>query len=283
MATALFLFIIFLIGISPLLIKIICSVIEDFKYDRWQYTKIKNTNFEYDEFKDEIEKAAIIILKHEYKTKSIPIYKKDSYGRTTNYYRKRFLTDLEKEYSRITSIILNKHADKFSERFKTYVLYRFPDATVSDLKNIIRQYLNSPEVKQLNNKKIMNKMEKYSLFANFIELKSPHYFKKYLKEVHNISEITGIYIIYNETKDKYYVGQGKRAISRCLSHFTNPKDNAKKIKVDYEFGDAFFINFIKYIDTNYDTLDELEYDYIGICNSLEPFGYNKIRGNRTNK
>lgn len=274
---------IFFFTISPLIINFIISVIETYKYDKWQYTKIKDTSFEYNDLKDEIEKTALINSKYEYTIKNIEIYKKDSYGRTTNHYRKRFLTDLEKEYNRIIFAILDEHSNEFSESFKIYVLNRYHDATVSDLKNIIHQYLNSPEVKQLNNKKIMNKMGKYSLFTNFIELKSPHYFKKYLKEVHNISEITGIYLIYNETKDKYYVGQGKRAISRCLSRFTNPKDNAKKIKVDYEFGDAFFINFIKYIDTNYDTLDELEYDYIGICNSLEPFGYNKMRGNRTNK
>lgn len=230
MSAVYFFIFIFFFTVSPLIINFIISAIETYKYDKWQCTKIKDTYFEYNDFKTEIEKTALINSKYEYTIKNIAIYKKDSYGKTTNHYRKRFLTDLEKEYNRVIFAILDEHSNEFSESFKIYVLNKYPDATVSDLKNIIRQYLNSSEIKQLNNKKIMNKMEKYALFTNFIELKSPHYFKKYIKEIHNISEITGIYIIYNKTKNKYYVGQGKRAVSRCLSHFTNPKDNAKKNK-----------------------------------------------------
>ena len=150
---------IFFFTISPLIINFIISVIETYKYDKWQYTKIKDTSFEYSDLKAEIEKTALINSKYEYTIKNIAIYKKDSYGRATNHYRKRFLTDLEKEYNRIISAILDEHSNEFSEPFKIYVLNRYPDATVSDLKNIIYQYLNSPEVKQLNSKKITNKME----------------------------------------------------------------------------------------------------------------------------
>lgn len=87
----------------------------------------------------------------------------------------------------------------------------------------------------------------------------------------------GVYILYNETKDMYYVGQGKQVLNRVNNHFTG-KGNGD-VYADYKYGDIFSIKMIALENSRFDTLNELERHAIARYNAFSK-GYNKTRGNR---
>ena len=87
----------------------------------------------------------------------------------------------------------------------------------------------------------------------------------------------GVYIIYNKSKDMYYVGQGKQVLNRVNSHFTG-KGNGD-VYADYKYGDEFTIRMIALENSGFETLNELERRTISYYNAFAD-GYNKTRGNR---
>ncbi len=103
--------------------------------------------------------------------------------------------------------------------------------------------------------------------------------KKFLKEYHiNKRIFKGIYIIFNKTKMKYYVGQSKNVFERvCLQHFKNGVCENKHFKDDYNNNDLFYIRTIE-CETK-DELDRLEKKYINKFDSFRS-GYNKTGGNK---
>ena len=84
----------------------------------------------------------------------------------------------------------------------------------------------------------------------------------------------GIYIIYNETKDKYYVGQSKQLIKRVKDHFF-----VEAIARDFLAGDRMSVKFLtaNELDSDY-RLDHIEKTGIEIFGS-DKNGYNKTIGN----
>jgi len=97
--------------------------------------------------------------------------------------------------------------------------------------------------------------------------------KKYASQ-HNFE---GVYILYNQTKDMYYVGQAKQVLNRVNNHFTG-KGNGD-VYADYKYGDKWTIRMIALSESPFDTLNELERYVIDAYNSYEK-GYNKNRGNQ---
>lgn len=89
--------------------------------------------------------------------------------------------------------------------------------------------------------------------------------------------ISGIYVLHNTTKNKYYVGQGKKVIDRVNQHF-NGKGNGD-IYVDYRNGDRWTIQIIDLKSSPYNNLNELERNAIETYDAYER-GYNKTRGNK---
>lgn len=85
----------------------------------------------------------------------------------------------------------------------------------------------------------------------------------------------GVYILYNKTKNLYYVGQGKQILNRINAHFTGNGD----VYADYKYGDKFTIKMISLEKSGYNSLNKLEKDTIMTYNSFAK-GYNKTRGNR---
>lgn len=86
----------------------------------------------------------------------------------------------------------------------------------------------------------------------------------------------GVYILYNKTKGKYYVGQGKQILNRINSHFTG-KGNGD-VYADYKYGDEFTIKAIALKKSGYKNLNDLERDTISTYEAFAK-GYNKTRGN----
>ena len=83
----------------------------------------------------------------------------------------------------------------------------------------------------------------------------------------------GIYIIYNTTKDKYYVGQAKQLFARVRKHFDVP-DLAR----DFLTGDKLQVKFLtsNELDDNY-RLDHVEKTGIEIFDA-DKSGYNRNTG-----
>lgn len=90
-------------------------------------------------------------------------------------------------------------------------------------------------------------------------------------------KIAGIYILYNKTKDMYYVGQSKDVFNRVNAHFTG-KGNGN-VYADYKYGDIFSIKMIPLENSGFKSLNELERSAIATYNACAK-GYNKTRGNK---
>ncbi|MDE7082775.1 MAG: GIY-YIG nuclease family protein [Clostridia bacterium] len=87
----------------------------------------------------------------------------------------------------------------------------------------------------------------------------------------------GVYILFNSTKNMYYVGQGKEVLNRVNSHFTG-KGNGD-VYADYKYGDKFTIKMIALKWSKFSTLNDLERNTILTYDAFAS-GYNKTRGNK---
>ena len=106
----------------------------------------------------------------------------------------------------------------------------------------------------------------------FIELRSQIFGKK-----HDKLNFEGVYVLYNGTKNMYYVGQGKKVLDRVNMHFTG-KGNGD-VYADYKYGDEFTIKIIGLKHSGYRSLNALERDTIAAYDSYAK-GYNKTKGNK---
>jgi DNA-binding transcriptional MerR regulator len=86
----------------------------------------------------------------------------------------------------------------------------------------------------------------------------------------------GIYIIWNKTKDKHYVGQSKNLGKRLNQHFTNGEVKNVIFAKDWYAGDDFFYKY--YLCQTKDELDSLEKEKIEEYNAFDK-GYNSTGGN----
>lgn len=89
--------------------------------------------------------------------------------------------------------------------------------------------------------------------------------------------ITGVYVLFNESKNLVYVGQGKNVLSRVNSHFTGSGNG--DVYADYKYGDEFKIKLVSLVSSGYASLNDLERAMIDTYNSYNR-GYNRNRGNR---
>lgn len=97
------------------------------------------------------------------------------------------------------------------------------------------------------------------------------------KHISSNMGFSGVYILYNCTKNMYYVGQGKNVLNRVNSHFTGHGNG--DVYADYKYGDKFKIKMIKLDGSGFSTLNELERCTIMTYNAYSK-GYNRTRGNR---
>lgn len=89
-------------------------------------------------------------------------------------------------------------------------------------------------------------------------------------------EFAGVYVLYNVTRDKYYVGQGQRVLGRVTQHFSGHGNG--DVYADWSYGDAFTIRMIALRGSGYCSLDDLERDTITAFDACDG-GYNRTHGN----
>lgn len=97
------------------------------------------------------------------------------------------------------------------------------------------------------------------------------------KHISTKYDFVGIYILFNHTKNMYYVGQGKKVFQRVNNHFTGHGNG--DVYADYKYGDNFTIKMIALENSGFSTLNELERNAIMAYDAYS-HGYNKTRGNR---
>ena len=84
----------------------------------------------------------------------------------------------------------------------------------------------------------------------------------------------GIYVLYNETKGKYYVGQSKEIITRIKKHF-----EVEQIALDYINGDVIKVKILNATELDADyRIDHIEKTGIELFDASGS-GYNKTGGN----
>ena len=93
----------------------------------------------------------------------------------------------------------------------------------------------------------------------------------------NNYNFTGVYILHNQSKDLYYVGQGKKVFNRINSHFTGSGNG--DVYADYKYKDSFTIRTIALEGSGFKSIDDLERYAIDTYNVYQK-GYNRNRGNR---
>lgn len=90
------------------------------------------------------------------------------------------------------------------------------------------------------------------------------------------NNFAGVYILFNKTKNLYYVGQGQRILNRVYAHFTGHGNG--DVYADYKYGDVFTIKMIGLENSGFSSLNALERNTIMTYDSVA-HGYNKTRGN----
>lgn len=89
-------------------------------------------------------------------------------------------------------------------------------------------------------------------------------------------KVSGIYILYDRTHGKYYVGQAKNIVSRAKKHFTGT--GSPGVYSAYQQGAQFLIMIQPLNGSRFSSLDEQEAYYIKKLGAYEN-GYNENRGN----
>ena len=90
-------------------------------------------------------------------------------------------------------------------------------------------------------------------------------------------DFVGIYILFNKTKNKCYVGQSRGVIERVNNHF-NGRGN-ERVYRDYCRGNRFTIKTISLEKSGFRSLNKLERYAIYAFDAYRQ-GYNKTRGNK---
>ncbi|MCM1494263.1 MAG: GIY-YIG nuclease family protein [Bacteroides sp.] len=131
--------------------------------------------------------------------------------------------------------------------------------------------------------RIKNKVRK--LADNALEVTPQEFFRirnssnggRGKKHISTQYDFAGVYILYNHTKNMYYVGQGKKVFQRVNNHFTGHGNG--DVYADYKYGDDFTIKMIALENNGFSTLNELERNTIATYDAYSK-GYNKTQGNR---
>lgn len=111
----------------------------------------------------------------------------------------------------------------------------------------------------------------------FFQIRKLSIGKDSIKEYSETFDCSGVYILHNQTKQKYYVGQSVDVLKRVNQHFTGTSDKID-IYLDYKKGDHWTIKIIPLQDSGFIKLNPLEKHYIRIYDAYHS-GYNKTQGN----
>ena len=133
-------------------------------------------------------------------------------------------------------------------------------------------------IKEINQKIIkLSKNEIEISVSDFLRMRNQTFGGRGSSQYVKDKQFPGVYILYNKTKNMYYVGQTQYIFDRVNTHFTG-KGNGD-VYADYKYGDEFTIKMISLQKSGYVSLNELERHTIMVYDAFSK-GYNKTRGNK---
>lgn len=189
-------------------------------------------------------------------------------GRPTHTQKGEARVDFTKDVARFENDIyqLCFQGEKASVDLCNFAKANYPVLKANNLNNVVFNYMNY--------RKDVIKNNYNSFLSSFNSITPAEFFE--LKNMQT-GDSVGVYVIHNETKNMYYVGQAKRLFFRINQHFTGHGNG--DVYADYKYGNDFSIQIIKLSDSGYSDLDRLEKDLIEKYDAYNS-GYNKTAGNR---
>lgn len=180
-------------------------------------------------------------------------------------YRADFRKAWEKSIQEYRTLIGGRE-ERFSEDFVNYCKAKYGVITRKNITNAIMAYdFYRQEMARRN----MN-----DIVAGITELTPEEFFESKHKTK---GDIVGVYVIYNKTKNMYYVGQAKRLFFRVNQHFTGHGNG--DVYADYKYGNKFTIKLVVLAKSGYSDIDKLEKDMIDKYDAFNS-GYNRTAGNK---
>ena len=158
------------------------------------------------------------------------------------------------------------------EYFLWLIILFFVSLTVYAIISSIYRKIKTAKEKERIQSKI------HELVNNTLEMSPDEFFDMRQESLrYGINKLyEGVYILFNKTKNMYYVGQSKNCINRVNNHFTG-KGNGD-VYADFKYGDEFTIKMIALALSGYESLNALERHTIATYDAFAS-GYNKTRGN----
>lgn len=173
-------------------------------------------------------------------------------------------------FSSFLSFIFQSDIDFLFLIFSIFILIILILSTVSYYKQLqYQEYLRQKILDLINNNTNVTPEE-------FFELRNAKV-RRSNSIAGKVYNFPGVYVIHNQTKNMYYVGQGKKVLDRVNNHFTG-KGNGD-VYADYKYNDSFEISIIPFRNSGFSSLNELERLAIKTYNAYTQ-GYNKTRGNQ---
>lgn len=143
--------------------------------------------------------------------------------------------------------------------------------------NNITDRINHRRLVNIERKKIRKRTDYFSGLLNRGEWANAETFIHELDERH-VPDFKGVYLIYNNERKMYYVGQSVRVLSRVKSHLLGQGSGNSDIYADRKYGSTFNVKLLPLNGSGFNNLDDMERHYISATNAYEN-GYNKTRGN----
>lgn len=219
---------------------------------------VTNLTTECDELMGALRSYAYDYMEQQYRSNDKQIYTQKGD------YRAAFVKEASKFKTQIMQQCLDGNV--VSEDFQNYSNEIYPDLRIRDIKSLVYGFINHR--KDLREKN-------FDDFMRQVKTVTPEEFFE-IKSLFN-GDVVGAYVIHNQTKNKYYVGQATRLLFRINQHFTGHGNG--DVYADYKYGDDFAIKIVKLSNSGYSDLDKLEKDLIEKYDAYNS-GYNKTSGNR---
>ena len=179
-------------------------------------------------------------------------------------YRADFSKKANMRYSELNKLIAPN--GELSGNFLDFAMHNYPSIRRKDIPTVISGYIAEVE----RNKKHMH--DQILQEHPFITVDQFQEFRK-----RESGDSVGVYVIYNQSKDKYYVGQAKRLLFRVNQHFTGHGNG--DVYADYVYGDDFLVQMLPLSSSEFSDIDEMERVMIKKYNAYTE-GYNKTGGNK---
>lgn len=198
------------------------------------------------------------LVQRKYNKRGKPIYTKKGE------FRANYINEVEKV---VHSIIYECcDGNKLCKDFCDFINDNYPGIRRKELQSAIADF------RKARNNAIQRNMDD---FLNRVEAITPDEFFEIRDR--QKGDIVGVYIIHNESRNQYYVGQAKKLFFRINQHFTGHGNG--DVYADYKYGDDFSIKIIKLSESGYDDIDQLEKDMIEKYHAFNA-GYNRTSGNK---